>query len=123
MRKTYLLAIFFLVVLALSPFAAAGPAPAGGVLSGIVLSAQGAPVTRAQVFWQNSDGTKPRASYSDANGRFRMAKLPAGLYDLRAEAHGMWSEWAHNVLVREGREASITLQLARATPPAQPPLK
>jgi hypothetical protein len=119
MRKACLLAMVFLVVLAASPFTGASPAPAGCVLSGIVLNAQGTPVTGAQIFWQNSDGTKPRASKTDEYGRFRMTKLPAGLYDLRAEANGMWSDWAHNVPVRGGREARVTLQLARTAPPAR----
>jgi len=95
-----------------------GAKPAGGFLSGVVLSTSGAPVPAANVFWQTADGKSPHALRTDKNGRFRTAAVSAGLYDLRAEADGMWSEWKHNVLVRAGAASNLTLRLVRRTPPA-----
>jgi hypothetical protein len=90
--------------------------PVDGVLGGIVLNAKGAPVNAAEIFWQTADGKAPHAARTDAAGRFRIPKLRQGLYDVRAEAAGMTSEWAHNVVVRPGGEASVTLRLSRPSP-------
>lgn len=90
-----------------------------GSLSGEVVSAKGAPVAGAQILWQSADGEIPHVLRSDAHGRFHVEPLHAGLYDVRASAGGAWSEWEHNVTVRPGGEASVTLRLTfKAPPPA-----
>jgi carboxypeptidase family protein len=85
-----------------------------GVLDGVVLNGKGAPVAFASVFWQGADGKAPHALRTNSNGRFRIAGVHQGLYDIRAEALGMTSEWEHNVFVRSGRVASVTLHLTHA---------
>ena len=87
-----------------------------GVLGGIVLSAKGAPVSAAEIFWQTADGKAPHAARTDANGRFRIAGVRQGLYDVRAQAAGMTSEWEHNVVVRPGGQVSVTLRLSHRIP-------
>lgn len=89
-----------------------------GVLGGVVLNAKGAPVKAADVFWQTADGKAPHAVHTDASGRFRIAGVRQGLYDVRAQAAGMTSVWEHNVVVRPGGEASVTLRLSRRIPQA-----
>ena len=89
---------------------------AEGVLGGIVLNAKGAPVAAADVFWQTADGKAPHAAHTDAAGRFRIASVRQGLYEVRAQAAGMTSEWEHNVVVRPGGEARLTLRLSRRVP-------
>jgi hypothetical protein len=84
-----------------------------GVLGGTVLNGKGAPVIAAEVFWQTADGKAPHAARTDTNGRFRIPGVRQGLYDLRAQAAGMTSEWEHNVVVRPGAEANVTLRLSR----------
>jgi hypothetical protein len=86
-----------------------------GILGGIVLNSKSAPVAAAQVFWQTADGKTPHAVRTDANGHFRVAGLREGLYDLRAQASGMSSEWQHNIFVRGGAAAALTLRLSRPT--------
>jgi hypothetical protein len=86
---------------------------AEGVLDGVVLNGRGAPVAFAQIFWQAADGKAPHATRTNGKGRFRIAGLNQGLYDVRAQASGMTSEWEHNVLVRSGKVASVTLHLTR----------
>jgi len=116
MRK--LLGAVTIVLLALAAWAG-GVAYANivdGVLHGIVLNAKGAPVKAADVFWQTADGKAPHAARTDASGRFRIANVRQGLYEVRAQAAGMTSEWEHNVVVRPGREASLTLRLSRRIP-------
>lgn len=95
--------------------------PIPGVLEGTVINLQGSPVGAAEVFLQGSDGTSPHILHTDSQGEFRMPSLRAGLYDLRAESAGMWSEWEHNVMLRPGGHATVTLRLLRMTPPATPP--
>ena len=84
-----------------------------GVLGGVVVNGKGAPVAFAEVLWQGADGKAPHALRTNGNGRFRIGGLHQGLYDIRAEALGMTSEWEHNVFVRSGRIASVTLRLDR----------
>ena len=91
-----------------------------GVLGGIVLNAKGAPVSAAEVFWQTADGKAPHAVRTDAGGRFRIANVRQGLYEVRAQAAGMTSEWEHNVVVRPGGEASVTLRLSHRIPQPAP---
>ena len=107
MRKALLIA--GLSTLAVT--AAALALPAGGVLKGVVVSSSNLPVPAARVFLQSADGTAPHVIRTNKEGRFRSASLRAGLYDARANAGKMWSEWHHNIVVRNGGEADITLRL------------
>ena len=89
-----------------------------GGLDGEVVNAKGAPVAGAQILWQAADGETPHVLHSDAQGRFHIEQLRTGFYDLRASAGGTWSEWEHNVLVRPGDDANVTLRLTFKAPPA-----
>lgn len=114
MRKTLLLTAVWLLAAA-----SITAARSSARITGTVLDSKGAPVA-ARVFWQTADGTHPHALRTDAHGRFQVTHLRGGLYDLRAEAAGRWSEWEHNVVVRPGHHLSVTLRLLRATPPRPP---
>jgi hypothetical protein len=116
-RKLLFLATVCLVGAALTAHAAK---TATGSFAGVVLDAKGVPASAAQVFWQASDGTRPHELHTDSNGHFRITLLRPGLYELRAEAGGMWSEWEHNTLVRAGTESKVTLRLLRKSPPEKP---
>lgn len=94
-----------------------------GTLDGVVLNGKGAPVAFAQVQWQTADGKAPHALRTNASGYFHIAGVRQGLYELRAEALGLTSEWEHNVLVRPGHVASVTLRLTRLRSPAAPAKK
>ncbi len=118
MRKLPLYVV--IVALAAAPYAMKG-ARAGNVLSGIVVSADGVPVNSAQVFWQAADGKSPHALRTDNSGRFQTQSVRAGLYEVRAQARGMWSEWEHNVVVRPVSGANVTLRLVRMSPPPAMP--
>jgi hypothetical protein len=118
MRRRLQLAIF---LTALEICSIKLPAPAGtpaGTLSGVVLNNAGIPVAAAQVSWQAADGTSPHAAHSDARGYFRISPVRPGLYEVRAEAAGRWSDWEHNVLVRAGADSNITLRLLRMSAPS-----
>ena len=116
MRKILLFVMFFLVIVAAVVCAdrPAAAAPRAGSLNGVVLNSAGNPMPRAEVSWQASDGTRPHSVHTDVNGRFQVTGVRPGLYELRAETGDMWSDWQHNVLVRTGAEASVTLRLTHA---------
>jgi hypothetical protein len=118
MRSLLFLAALNLIGAATSASAAK---PATGALTGIVLNTKGAPVPAARVFWEAVDGSVPHTLRADSTGHFRVPQLRPGLYEVRGESGGMWSEWEHNVLVRAGSDGKVTLHLARKTPPAAPP--
>ena len=98
--------------------------PAPGILQGTVVNAKGKPVASARVFVQRADGTAPRAVKTDAQGHFRTPLLNTGLYDVRAEAAGNWSAWAHNVVLKSGQQPTVTLEaranFAASGPPIAP---
>ena len=110
-----------LVLAAIYLVAVAKPAcaskTAAGRLTGVVLTSKGAGVPSARVFWEAVDGSVPHTLKADSTGHFSVPSVRPGLYELRGEADGMWSEWHHNVLVRPGAEGNVTLRLVRKTPP------
>ena len=80
-------------------------------LSGVVVGPGGKPVANAVVTYQSGGGDTPHAVRTDAHGRFSIPKLRRDNYDLRASAHGMYSNWEKNVMLRSGEQKSITLRL------------
>jgi protocatechuate 3,4-dioxygenase beta subunit len=116
MSKVLFFRVFFLAILV--AVVCGGPpataAPPAGSLNGVVLNGAGRPMPRAEVSWQAADGTRPHSIHTDVNGRFQVTGLRPGLYELRAETGDTWSDWQHNVLVRTGAEASVTLRLIHA---------
>jgi hypothetical protein len=80
-------------------------------LAGVVVGPGGKPVANAVVTYQSGGGDTPHAVRTDAHGRFSIPKLRRDNYDLRASAHGMYSNWEKNVMLRSGEQKSITLRL------------
>ncbi len=90
----------------------AGPQHAHrATLSGVVVGPGGKPVANAVVTYQSGGGDTPHAVRTDAHGRFSIPKLRRDNYDLRASAHGMFSNWEKNVMLRSGEQKNITLRL------------
>jgi hypothetical protein len=82
-----------------------------GSVSGRVFSAKGFAVQGARVMLQSSDGSAPRTTRTNREGRFSFPLLFDGLYDVRATAQGRSTEWLRNVNVRSRQETSVTLHL------------
>src|SRR5262249_15626998 len=81
------------------------------ILTGVVLGPDDKPVANASVSYQSSSGNAPHATHTDSHGRFTITRLRADNYDLRASAHGIFSEWEKNITVKSGQTRSITLRL------------
>lgn len=121
MRKRSFVALLAFAAAWLPPGASAGSAaaPARGSLTGTVLGPDGKAVAGARVFLQMSDARTPRTTLTDAAGHYSFRSLRSGLYELRAQAGGHWSDWKHNIVVRSGRETSVTLRLLLSRPPVR----
>jgi hypothetical protein len=112
MRKRSLL--LGLLVATLGLVAALPPNPPMGTMAGTVLDARGKPVPGATVTMQTSDGTRPFATHTDADGHFEFARYRTGQYDLRAYSKGMFSDWTKRISIRSGKTTDVILRL----PPA-----
>ncbi len=89
-------------------------------ISGVVQSADGNPQANARVYLQPSDGRAPHTTLTDAEGRYHFTKLRPGLYDLKAQANGKWTELQRNINVHANEEVTVNLKFQ---PPAAPPAK
>jgi len=111
MKRT-LLIFGMLAVMAFAASANAQFARGLGTLSGSVLDARGNPVVNASVMIQTSDGLRPHAARTDANGHFEFTRFDAGQYDVRASSHNAYSEWAKHLLIRPNKTTEVTLHIA-----------
>jgi len=103
----------FLFGVMIFPLVGAAPVRAQmpGVISGVVLAPDGSPQVHARVYLQPGNGRPPRTVLTDETGHFTFGKTVSGIYDVRAQANGLWSELVHNVSVKKNDEVSLKLQI------------
>jgi hypothetical protein len=115
MKRSVLLLLAAVGILAITSLALACVAAADikglGTLAGTVVSASGKPVADARVTSQGADGTLPKSTTTNAQGRFFFPELKNGYYDVRAYHSGAWTEWKHNIEVKTGKQTDVKLQL------------
>lgn len=104
-------AAFLVLILTLGFISALQARVATGTMAGTVLDAHGKPVAGATVTMQTSDGMRPYATHTGANGRFEFVRYETGQYDLRAYSNGMFSDWVKRISIRSGKTTEITLRL------------
>lgn len=80
-------------------------------IKGVVLGANGKPVSAAAVTCQTSAGDRPRVVHTDPTGHYLITGLKQESYDLRASAKGAYSDWEKNIPLRKGQTKEITLRL------------
>jgi Carboxypeptidase regulatory-like domain len=115
MRRVLIFISVFLLALVTVRRVSAGPrAKARCTLTGVVLGPDDKPVPHAAVSYQSSGGSAPHAVHTDSSGRFRISNLKTDDYDVRASAHGVFSEWVKNLSVRPGQTREVTLRLIYA---------
>ena len=123
--RAYGVRIFALLIFgaAILSLVAAAPVRAQmpGVVSGVVLAPDGTPQAHARVYLQPGNGRPPRTVLTDATGHFNFGNTVSGIYDVRAQANGLWSELIHNVSVKKNDEVSLKLQLKAAAPKTAKP--
>jgi hypothetical protein len=120
MKRILAIAVLFLtvsgvaLVVARSVTAAQRKGGPSGIISGLVLGPDDKPAPHAAITYQSSDGSAPHAVHADSHGRFTITKLHSDIYDLRASAGGIFSEWQKNFQVESGHTSEITLHLIYA---------
>ena len=87
-----------------------------GALRGVVLDAQGAVITNADIVAIRVETGIRYHSATDSAGRFAVDLLPPGRYSARAEAEGMSPEISPVVRVEIGAAALLTFKLKVAGP-------
>lgn len=115
MRPMHRSVMFLVLIAALGTPATAGAHGPIGELVGTVLDSKGNPVADATVTMQSSDGKRPYATHTDAEGHFKFTRYETGQYDLRAYSNGMFSDWAKRISIRSKKTTEVTL---RMPPPA-----
>ena len=84
-----------------------------GAVNGTIADPTGAVIPNATLTIQR-DGYPPRTASSDGLGRFAIAGLPPGTYDIRAQAPGFEVGKANSVKVVAGSTQRLTITLAIA---------
>src|SRR5271155_2148565 len=108
--------LFLVLAVALVTCASASAIPQQhtSTLEGLVLGPDNKPVANASVTYQSGGGNAPHVVHADAKGRFSVTKLRADIYDVRASAQGVYSDWKKNVVLRPGQITTLTLRLTHA---------
>ncbi len=96
--------------------AAWGQDASTGALRGVVLDAQGAVITNADIVAIRVETGIRYHSATDSAGRFAVDLLPPGEYSARAEAEGMSSQISPAIRVEVGAAAELTFRLNVAGP-------
>jgi hypothetical protein len=87
-----------------------------GALRGVVLDAQGAVITNADIVAIRMETGIRYHSATDSGGRFVVDLLPPGQYSARAEAEGMSPQISPVIRVEVGAAAQLTFKLKVAGP-------
>ena len=106
----------FLFQLILGASLAWGQDASTGALRGVVLDAQGAAITNADIVAIRVETGIRYHSATDSAGRFAVDLLPPGQYSARAEAEGMSPEISPVIRVEIGAAALVTFKLKVAGP-------
>ncbi len=104
-----------ILIIAITAIALAQDASTGAV-RGIVLDAQGAVITNADIVAIRVSAGVRYHSATDSAGRFTLDLLPPGEYSARAEADGMSPEISPVIRVEVGASAQLTFKLKVAGP-------
>jgi len=116
--------LFLVLAVALVTCASASAIPQQhtSTLEGLVLGPDNKPVANASVTYQSGGGIAPHVIRTDGEGKFSVPKLRADIYDVRASAQGVYSDWKKNVNLRPGQTTTLILRLTHAPEvPATPP--
>jgi carboxypeptidase family protein len=106
--------LFHIVIFSLLAISLWGQDAATGALRGVVLDAQGARVTGADIVAIRMETGIRYYTATDSAGRFLLDLLPPGDYSARAEAEGMSPQVSPMVRVEVGGAAQLTFKLSVA---------
>ncbi len=101
-----------LLVLALCPVLPALAQTTSGVISGVAADAQGGVLPGVTVTVRNADIGAVRSTVTEADGRFRVAGLAPGRYDLKAELEGFAPVEVKDMALTVGLEITRNFTMA-----------
>ncbi len=81
------------------------------LVQGRVVDASGAPAQGATITAHHTATGLERSAQSDASGAYRIAALPVGSYEIRAELSGFITQARSGITLRIGQEASLDYAL------------
>jgi outer membrane receptor for ferrienterochelin and colicin len=113
MRRS--LALFVLVLLAVSTPLFAQSQATTGVIEGTVVDAQGGAVPGVTVTVKNTATNYESVSVTDRSGRFRAVLLPLGPYQVKAELAGFATVVQKGLDLGVGQTLTVTITLKQAT--------
>src|SRR5215467_1218497 len=111
MLRTVLLSVSILIASAASAFAQA----ASGSISGTITDAQGGVLPGVTLTVQNAETGVVRTSVTEADGKYRVAGLNPGRYNLTAELPGFQTVAVKDIVLVVGQEYSRDFQLTLST--------
>jgi hypothetical protein len=114
--RVFLFQLIFFMASGFITSAAWGQDASTGALRGVVLDAQGAVITNADIVAIRVETGIRYHSATDSAGRFAVDLLPPGQYSARAEAEGMSPEISPAIRVEIGAAALLTFRLKVAGP-------
>jgi hypothetical protein len=105
-----------LVVVALftcGPVALAAAQTTNGAIAGVVSDAQGGVLPGVSLTMRNTDTGLTRSVVTDESGRYRVAGLPPGRYEMQAELQSFGTARVTDIILQVGTELlrNVTLQL------------
>ena len=87
----------------------------GGTISGVVSDPLGAPLARATVQAKNAGTGSVQKVTSSADGKYKLADLPAGEYDVSAAVPGLAGFLTKGVRVQAAQTATLDIRLREGT--------
>src|SRR5215468_10208673 len=90
-------------------------APAAGSIVGTVLDPVGALAAQVTVQARGVDGQVTRRAISDRSGKYVVADVPPGTYDVSVNVPGLRGYQQKNVVVQAGRPTSLDIRLEEGT--------
>jgi hypothetical protein len=95
-------------------FARATAATAGGEIAGTVSDPKGAVVVGASVTVTDPTSNQVFRAVTDAQGRYKITGLPAGIYVVAVSAEGFGETRRDNVAIQDGKSTALDVRLELA---------
>jgi hypothetical protein len=108
-----------LILLVLAGRSASAQTITSGVIEGVAVDQNAAPLVEVLVQVTSPDGGPARSALTDRSGVFRIALLPAGRYQLSFERLGYRPVIVEDVRVAANTRSNVEVRLVEAPPPVE----
>src|SRR5450756_2751976 len=105
-RSAFLIVTTTALILGLGLAVPAGAQTTGGAIVGVVTDSQGGVLPGVTLTARNADTGLTRTTVTEADGKYRLAGLPPGRYDLKSELSGFASVDVKDLTLTIGLEVA-----------------